>query len=456
MASQQEEKNYVPLYSAEAEKAVLGSVLLSPENLTLVEGLLQPGHFYLDAHQKIFSAIAALSMEGTVADIITVANKLREFEGDDQYLGVSYLLDLTENCPQAQNIEYYAQIIRQYFYTRNLVKTCEGIISSTRNFEGQSLPSLVENIEKELLSITKDYDRKGIVQADAVLESTIEDIQKKLETDGTITGVPSGFNELDALTGGLQAGDLIILAARPAMGKTAFALNIATNAALSGKSIVVFTLEMTKEQLMGRVLSSVARVDSSRLRKGDLTDEEQDRLMEGARRIYEHKESFGIDETPGITLMELRSRCRRYHKEFGLDLVIIDYLQLMTGSAKGKTENRERELAEISMGLKGLAKELKIPVIALAQLNRGPDSRPDKRPKLSDLRESGSMEQDADMILFIYRDEYYNPGSELTGIAEVLVAKNRHGATTTVKLAYQPNFVAFQNLFQSHQLESNS
>ncbi len=454
MAAKKDEKNYVPLYSAEAEKAVLGAVLLSPDNLTLVEGLLNPEQFFLDAHQKIFTAITSLSAEGSVADFLTVANKLREYGGEDQYLDYPYLLDLTENCPQAQNIEYYAKIIRDYFYARNLVKTCEGVIASTRSFEGQALPALIENIEKELLSITKDYDRKGIVQADKVLESTIEDIQKKLESDGTITGVPTGFNELDQLTGGMQPSDLIILAARPGMGKTAIALNIATNAALAGKSVVVFTLEMSKEQLMSRVLSSVARVDSSRLRKGDLSEEEQDRLMEGARRIFERKESLGIDETPGITLMELRSRCRRYHKEFGLDMVVIDYLQLMTGSARGKTESRERELAEISMGLKGLAKELRIPIIALAQLNRQADTRPDKRPKISDLRESGSMEQDADMILFVYRDEYYNPGSELTGIAEILVAKNRHGSTTTVKLAYQPNFVTFQNLYQSHQLES--
>jgi replicative DNA helicase len=262
-----------------------------------------------------------------------------------------------------------------------------------------------------------------------------------------VTGVTTGFNDLDTLTGGMQPSDLVIIAARPAMGKTAFVLNLATNAALSGKKVAIFTLEMSKEQLMARVLSSVARVDSSRLRKGDLSDEEQDRLMEGARRIYEYKTHLGIDETPGISLMELRSRCRRYHKENGLDMIVIDYLQLMTMGAD-RPDSREREISEISMGLKNLAKELKVPVIALAQLNRGPDSRPDKRPKLSDLRESGSMEQDADMIMFIYRDEYYNPASELTGIAEILIAKNRHGSTKTVKLAYQPNYVSFANLFQ--------
>ena len=254
-----------------------------------------------------------------------------------------------------------------------------------------------------------------------------------------------GSTNLIILSGGLQGSDLIILAARPGMGKTALVLNMASNAMFAGKNVAIFTLEMSKEQLMGRVLAAVSRVDSSRLRKGDLSDEEQDRLMEGARRIYERKEGFAIDETPGISLMELRSRCRRYHKEVGIDFIVVDYLQLMTAGT-GKPESREREISEISMGLKNLAKELNVPVIALAQLNRGPDSRPDKRPKISDLRESGSMEQDADMILFVYRDEYYNPSSEDAGIAEVIVGKNRHGSLTTIKLAYQPSYVSFQNL----------
>jgi replicative DNA helicase len=270
-----------------------------------------------------------------------------------------------------------------------------------------------------------------------------------------VTGVPTGYTELDKLLGGFQPSDLIILAARPGMGKTAFALNCAANAAKAGKNVVIFTLEMTKEQLMGRVLSSEAKVDSSRLSRGDLTEDEEDRLAQGARLVYTLSATMGIDETPGVTLMELRSRCRRYQKEFGLDMVIIDYLQLMGASSAGKRyESREREISEISMGLKSLAKELKIPIIALAQLNRGPDARPDKRPKMSDLRESGSMEQDADLIAFIYRDEYYNPGSEDTGVAEINIAKNRHGSTASIKLAFLPNFVSFQNLFkeggQSH------
>jgi replicative DNA helicase len=433
-------------HSISAEKAVLGAVLRDADSLMLVEGKLAAKHFFLDPHQKIFEAILELSRLGDSVDLVTVSEKLRHLGSDQQQLGPAYLVDLTENCPVTHNIEHYANIVKNHFYRRDIIKACQDVISGASSYEG-SIESFIESVEKQFLQIASEYDTKGIVRADEVLESTIEELQKKLELDGSTTGVPTGFNEVDRLTGGLQPSDLIILAARPGMGKTALVLNISTNAAFSNKSVAIFTLEMSKEQLMSRVLASVSRVDSSRLRKGDLSDEEQDRLMEGARRIYESKSFLGIDETPGISLMELRSRCRRYHKENGLDLIIIDYLQLMSGSAS-KSESREREISEISMGLKNLAKELKVPVIALAQLNRGPDARPDKRPKLSDLRESGSMEQDADMILFVYRDEYYNPNSEHAGTAELIVAKNRHGSTTTLRLAYQPNFVSFQNLFQ--------
>lgn len=436
-------------YSKDAERAVLGAILKDPECLILIEGMLVVEHFYVDAHKKIFSAIIELSENGEASDIVTVAEKLRGQQG--HFLGHSYLLDLTESAPVSENIEHYAAIVRKNFFLRKIVVSCQETIQGAMSFGG-SVEDFVEKVEQEFLEISADYDRSGLVKADSVLESTIEEIQKKLESDGVTTGVPTGFSELDALTGGLQPSDLIILAARPGMGKTALVLNMATYAAFAKKSVVIFTLEMSKEQLMSRVLSSVARIDSSRLTRGDLSNEEQDRLMEGARRIYDCKDFLAIDETPGITLMELRSRCRRYSKENGLDFVVIDYLQLMSGQV-GAQDSREREISRISMGLKELAKELRVPVIALAQLNRGPDSRPDKRPKISDLRESGSMEQDADMILFVYRDEYYNPDSESAGISEVIVGKNRHGSTTTVKLAFQPSFVSFQNLYKSDDLQ---
>ncbi|MBC7533033.1 MAG: replicative DNA helicase [Oligoflexus sp.] len=431
-------------HSIDAEKAVLGAILSDADSLTAIEGSLAAKHYFLDSHQKIYTAILELSAAGEAADIVTVTEKLRQNKHKD--IGAAYLIELTENSPVSQNLEHYAQIVRNHFYRRSIIRVCQDVVEAAGSYEGR-IETFIEQVEKQFLTISSEYDRKGIQKADVVLESTIEDIQRKLETDGSVTGVTTGFNDLDSLTGGMQGSDLVILAARPGMGKTAFVLNIAANAAMAGQKVAIFTLEMSKEQLMSRILASISRVDSSRLRKGDLTDEEQDRLMEGARRIYEKKDYLGIDETPGISLMELRSRCRRFHKENGLDMVVIDYLQLMTAGT-GKSESREREISEISMGLKNLAKELHIPVIALAQLNRGVEQRPDKRPKLSDLRESGSMEQDADMIMFIYRDEYYNPNSEMTGIAELLIAKNRHGALKTLKLAYQPHYVSFQNLFQ--------
>ena len=439
-------EKFVLPHSLDAEKAVLGAVLRDSDQLNLVEGMLQPKHFFLDAHIKIYEAILELSSAGEMPDIVTVAEKLRQFDGDENYLGPRYLVDLTENCPVTQHVEFYSNIVRRYFYLRKIIQACHQTIDGAMRCDGQ-VEEYIEDIEKEFLSISSEYDRKGIVRAEEVLKFTMDELQKNMESDGSVTGVPTGFVDLDELTGGLQTSDLIILAARPGMGKTAFALNIVTNAIFNKKSVVFFTLEMSKEQLMGRILSSVSRVDSSRLRKGGLSDDELDRLMDGARRIHEYGDYFGVDETPGITLMELRSRCRRYKKEFGrLDFVVVDYLQLM-GSNSRRNESREREISQISMGLKELAKELKIPVFSLAQLNRGPDSRTnDKRPKISDLRESGSLEQDADLILFIYRDEYYNQSSEFAGIAEIIIGKNRHGDSKTIKLSFQPSFVSFQNL----------
>ncbi len=437
-------------FSKDAEKAVLGAILKDPDSLILIEGMLIPDHFYIDAHQKIFSAILSLSNRGEASDIVTVAEKLREEQSTSSFLGPGYLVDLTESAPVSQNIEHYANIVRKNYFLRRIVSACQDTIQGAKNFSG-SVEQFIEGLEQQFLDISSKYDRSGITGADVVLESTIDEIQKKLESEGKTTGVPTGFIGLDALTGGLQPSDLIILAARPGMGKTALALNLATHAAFAQKTCVVFTLEMRSEQLMSRVLSNVAKVDSSRLSKADLSDEEQDRLMEGARRIHEFRDYLHIDETSAISLMELRSRCRRFHKEHGLDLVIIDYLQLMSGDLS-RSDSREREISKISMGLKALAKELDIPIIALAQLNRGPDQRPDKRPKISDLRESGSMEQDADLIMFVYRDEYYNPDSELAGISELIIAKNRHGGQANIKLAFQPNFVSFQNLYSGEDL----
>lgn len=436
-----------PPHSSDAEKAVLGACLRSPETLNLIADKLLPEHFFLDAHQKIFNVMLEQYQKNEPSDVLLVAEILRRAGRESEYLGVPYLVELEEVAPVSQNIEHYANIVRECYYLRRIIDACQTTVAKALNFDGK-ISSFVEDVEKEFLSIANDQDSKGIITAYEVLDSTIAEIETRLNTEGDLTGVPSDFMDLDRITGGWQKSDLIIVAARPGMGKTAFALNIVTNAAKSGRSVAVFTLEMSKNQLMSRILSSESRIDSSKLRKGDLSDEEQDRLMHGARVISQLPATLGIDETPSISLMELRSRCRRFKKEYGLELIVVDYLQLMTASGNKRYESREREISEISGGLKALAKELSVPVIALAQLNRGPDTRPDKIPKLSDLRESGSMEQDADIILFLYRDEYYNPNSEDAGKALLRIAKNRHGSLEDVYLAFAPHFLKFSNLAQ--------
>ena len=358
-------------FSTEAEKAVLGSVLKNPDSLVLVENMLVREHFFIDTHSKIYEAIMELSAANEAADILTVSDKLRSYEGSGEYFGPAYLVELTESSPVTQNVEYYAKIVKNDFFRRQIITACFEAIEKSVAFKG-SIESFVEGVEKEFLKISAANDRKGIILSRHVLEATIDDIQKRLDNEDRITGVASGFTEFDTVTGGFQKSDLIILAARPGMGKTALALNFMYEAAEDGKHVVIFTLEMSKEQLMSRVISAEGQIDSSKLRRGDLDDDERDRFVEASRRIYKLDSKLGIDETPSITLSELRSRCRRHHKEFGLDMIIIDYLQLMGGSSQRRSDTREREISEISMGLKALAKELQIPIIALAQLNRGP------------------------------------------------------------------------------------
>ncbi len=437
-----------PPHSVDAEKALLGAILRDPEVLNLVIDKVSTEHFYQDAHRQIFMAMADQYNNNDPTDLMTVAEKLRRLGTDSEYLGPAYLVELTESAPVTQNVEYYAKIVRETFYMRQIIDACQMTSKKAMSYDGE-VSGFIEDVEKAFIEIANKQDQGGIIRALDVLNETLVELESRLNGDGGMTGVPSQFTDLDRITGGWQKSDLIIMAARPGMGKTAFALNLAINAVKSGKHCVVFTLEMSKTQLMNRIISSEARIDSGRMRKGDLNEDEQDRLMHGARGIGTLPAELGIDETPGINLLELRSRCRRFKKEHGLDLIVIDYLQLMGPSGTKKYESREREISEISGGLKALAKELQVPVIALAQLNRGPDTRPDKIPKLSDLRESGSMEQDADMILFLYRDEYYNKDSADVGKALLRIAKNRHGSTDDIMLAFAPHFLKFTNLTQT-------
>lgn len=435
-------------HSTEAEKAVLGAILRDSDLqlLNLVVDKLRPDHYFLDSHQRIYAAMLELYGGNQPTDLLTVADKLRRQAKGADDIGPAYLVELMEAAPVASNIEYYAGIVSDNFYLRQIINACQSVVLKAMSYDG-GVKELVEEIEKEFISITNSHDRKGLVLARDVLERTLADLEQRLANDGTLTGVPSGFKDLDRMTGGWQKSDLILIGARPGMGKTAFALNCALNAAREGKGVAVFTLEMADTQLMMRLLSAEGRVDSGKLRKGDLDDEERDRLMLGARELY--KLNLGIDETPGITILELRSRCRRFKKERGLDLIIIDYLQLMRGSVTKKYDSREHEISEVSRELKALAKELNVPIIALAQLNRGVEKRTDRTPQISDLRESGSIEQDADIILMLYRDEYYNKDSDSTGVALLKLAKNRHGSTDDVQLAFLPNFMKFADLYKA-------
>ena len=434
-------------YSAEAERALLGAILRDPSQAlheVLAQGNLTSEHFFLDVHRMVFEQIIVLQEKGGHFDSLDVAQALGRQNEDFRH----YPIELVNQAPVSLNIVHYAENIKKHFYLRRIILACQTTIQQALTLDG-SISDFIEGVEKEFLSITKEQEKSGgLISAKLALDPALAEIERRIASSGDVTGVPSGFSDLDAFTGGWQKSDLIILAARPGMGKTALAINWAVNAIKTDDNlrVAIFTLEMSKEQLIERVLSAEGRIESTHLRKGTLDEEAQDRLLSAARFIFTLDHRLSIDETPGITLMEVRSRCRRFQKEFGLNLVIIDYLQLMSGSAIAQKQSREREISEISMGLKSLAKEIGVPIVAIAQLNRGPDARPDKKPRISDLRESGSMEQDADQILFVYRDEYYNPESEHSGKAEVIVAKNRHGETGSLFLAWQPHYVSFYNL----------
>lgn len=430
-----------PPHSVEAEKAVLGAILNEPENFINVSNILKSEHFYLNNHQVIYEIIAELDRNNQAADIITVA-ELAKHKGN---VSAAYLSELVESCPVTLHVEHYARIVKHYYVRRKVIKSCQEVIKKAQHYDGLA-EEFLEQIEKDLVRATEEQEQTGLVPATDILSTTMEELENRIGLGNELTGVPSGFRDLDALTGGWQKSDLIILAARPGMGKTALALNWAITAARKSFPTAIFSLEMSKTQLMMRLLSAEARVDSAKMRHGNLDEKERDKLMRGVRNINDTAAAFSIDDTPAITMVELRSRCRRFKRENGLGLIVIDYLQLMGRSTDTRYENREREISEISRGLKALAKELSVPVISLAQLNRSPDARPDKRPRMSDLRESGSMEQDADLVLFIYRDEYYHKSSDDTGKAEVIIGKNRHGPMETIELAFLPNYVSFHNL----------
>lgn len=434
----------LPPHNVEAERAVIGAMMLNADAIMVCSELLTSDEFYQQQYGIIFDALVEMYKDGVGADLVTLQNKLREKEVTPELYSVEYLGELLASVPTSANVKFYAEIVHEKAVLRRLIRVSEQVTKDCY-MDSQPLDDILEDTEKSVFDVIQQRGGSEFEPIRDVVLRTLDSIEKAAKQKGNITGLETGFRDLDAKTAGLQKSDLILIAARPAMGKTAFVLNIAEYVALhSNSTIALFSLEMSKEQLVKRMLAMNSMVDSQKIRTGDLEDDDWDKLVGSVRKIG--NSNLVIDDTSGITASELRSKCRKLKIEQGLDLVIIDYLQLMTGAGKRKSDSRQQEISDISRSLKVMARELNVPVIALSQLSRAVESRPDKRPMLSDLRESGAIEQDADIVMFIYRDEYYNPDSEKKGVAEVIVAKQRSGPTGPVELAWLSQYTKFGNL----------
>src|SRR3990167_3760035 len=440
----------VPPHSIEAESSVLGGLLLDNHAWDRVGDLLVETDFYRHEHQLIYTAIAALVNASKPADVITVFEHLQNLGKVQEMGGLAYLNNLAQYVPSASNIRRYAEIVRERAILRKLVTASDEIATNAFNPQGKPVDKILDEAEQKIFNIGEEGSRmkEGFQGMDTLVVDLLDRVQEMADNPKDITGVPTGFSDLDRMTSGLQAGDLVVLSARPSMGKTAFAINIAEHVALNeGLPVAVFSMEMGASQLAVRIVGSIGRINQGHLRTGKLTDDEWPRLTEAIERL--RNVSLHIDETPGLTPSELRANARRLSRQCGkLGLIVVDYLQLMSGSGSAaSSDNRATELGEISRGLKMLAKELQCPVIALSQLNRSVEQRTDKRPMMSDLRESGAIEQDADIIMFIYRDEYYNrETTKEPGVAEIIIGKQRNGPTGVVKLTFLNTLTRFESL----------
>ena len=437
----------IPPQNVEAEQAVLGAMLLSHDAVIVAMEKLQSQDFYRDVHRIIFEAMDHLHRENKEIDVITLPDELKRMKKLDDVGGLEYVLNLPNLVGSAANIEYYANIVAEKALARNLISTCTEL--TTEAYDGQKeTEALLDDAERRILQLSDTKNRGDFASVGAVVEVTLDKITKLYENKAGLTGLPTGFRDLDRMTSGLQPSDLILVAARPSMGKTAFTLNIAQNVGVrQHKTVAFFSLEMSQEQLVQRLLCQIAHIDSQKLRTGQLnSDEEWTRLTDACDKLYESP--IYIDDTPGISVAEMRSKARRLKSEHGLDLIIVDYLQLMQGR---NAESRQQEISEISRSLKALARELKVPLIALSQLSRSVESRQDKRPMLSDLRESGALEQDADIVSFLYREDYYDKETENQHITEVILAKHRNGPVGSVKLYFKNEFTLFLNLDTQHE-----
>jgi len=438
----------IPPHSIEAESSVLGGLLLDNGAWDRMGDLLVDGDFYRHEHKLIYAAIGGLINASKPADVITVYEQLQGLGKADEIGGLVYLNSLAQYVPSASNIRRYAEIVRERSILRKLVSASDEIATNAFNTQGKSVDRILDEAEQKIFNIGEEGTRmkQGFQSMDALVVELLDRVTEMAENPNDITGVRTGFYEFDKMTSGLQPGDMIVLAARPSMGKTSLAINIAEHVALNeGLPVAVFSMEMGASQLAVRIVGSIGRIDQGHLRTGKLSDEEWPRLTEAIEKL--RNVSLHIDETPGLTTSELRANARRLARQYGrLGLIVVDYLQLMSVSTSMNDENRATAVGEISRGLKMLAKELKCPVIALSQLSRGVESRTDKRPMMSDLRESGAIEQDADIIMFIYRDDYYDKNSKEPGVAEVIISKHRNGPTGTVKLTFLKPLTKFENL----------
>ena len=430
-------------HSIEAEQSVIGSMIMDREAITVASEIILGEDFYSRQYGVLFDTMVELNDEGKPVDLVTLQDRLKEKDVPPEVSSLEFIRDLITAVPTSANIKYYAGIVAEKATLRKLIKLNEEI-ANTCYTGRESMEVILEDTEKRVFELVQKRNTGEFVPIRQVVMNAMDKIEKASKNKGNVTGVATGFIDLDYRTAGMQPSDLILVAARPSMGKTAFVLNIAQHVAFKlNHTVAIFSLEMSNEQLVNRQFSLESRVDSQHLRTGNLSDAEWEKLIESAGVIG--KSGLIIDDTPGISISELRSKCRKYKLEHNLQMIIIDYLQLMSGSGRG-SDSRQQEISDISRSLKALARELNVPVIALSQLSRAVEQRPDHRPMLSDLRESGAIEQDADVVMFIYRDDYYNKDTDKKGIAEIIIAKQRNGPIGTVELVWLPDYTKFANM----------
>ncbi len=430
-------------HSIEAEQSVIGSMLMDREAVIAASEIIVGSDFYQQQYGVMFDAMVELFNEGKPVDLVTLQDRLKEKDVPPEVSSLDFVRDIVTMVPTSANVRSYAQIVHEKAVLRKLIRTTEEIANTC--YAGKDpLEDILADTEKQIFNLLQSRSTQDFVPIKQVAINVLEKIEEAYKTQGTVTGVPTGFIDLDYKLSGFQPSDLVLIAARPSMGKTAFVLNVVDHVAVRKKlPCMVFSLEMSKEQLVNRMLSMESNVDAQKLRTGSLTDSDWDAVVEGVGIIGNAK--LVIDDTPGISISELRSKCRKMKLEHGLSIVIIDYLQLMSGSGKGGNDNRQQEISEISRSLKALAREMHAPVVALSQLSRACETRTDHRPMLSDLRESGAIEQDADVVMFLYRDDYYNKDTEHPNEAEVIIAKQRNGPIGTVTLIWKPEYTKFVN-----------